>query len=53
MSELQEINWSELVHFNDKQLEAEELLEPYKYILYGGAMGGGKSYWLRWMNPSR
>ena len=21
----------------------------HKYTLYGGAMGGGKSYWLRWM----
>ena len=41
--------WSELVHFNDKQIEAELAVKDYKYILYGGAMGGGKSYWLRWM----
>lgn len=41
--------WSELVHFNEKQLEAEQLVKKFKYILYGGAMGGGKSYWLRWM----
>ena len=49
MAELRELNWSELVHFNDKQKEAEQLVKKYKYLLYGGAMGGGKSYWLRWM----
>lgn len=43
------IKWSELTHFNDKQKEAELAVDNYKYILYGGAMGGGKSYWLRWM----
>jgi phage terminase large subunit len=43
------IAWSELTHFNDKQKEAEKAVKGYKYILYGGAMGGGKSYWLRWM----
>lgn len=31
-----------------KQKQAFEALKKYKYILYGGAMGGGKSYWLRW-----
>lgn len=41
--------FSELVHFNDKQLEATSLTHNYKYVLYGGAMGGGKSYWLRWI----
>ncbi len=49
MAAPQEINFSELVHFNDKQKEAERALKLYKYILYGGAMGGGKSYWLRWI----
>ena len=44
-----ELNWSDLVHFNDKQIEAELTVKNNKYILYGGAMGGGKSYWLRWM----
>lgn len=42
-------NWSDLVHFNDKQIEAELAVKNYKYVLYGGAMGGGKSYWIRWM----
>ncbi len=44
----EEIKWSELVHFNDKQKEATRALNDFKYILYGGAVGGGKSYWLRW-----
>ncbi len=45
-----ELKWSNLVHFNNKQLEAEAAVWEYKYLLYGGAMGGGKSYWLRWMD---
>mgnify|MGYP001607028243 CR=1 FL=1 len=49
MNKPRELAWSSLVHFNDKQLEAQQAVENYKYILYGGAMGGGKSYWLRWM----
>jgi len=43
------INFSELVHFNSKQKQAEIAVKDYKYVLYGGAMGGGKSYWLRWI----
>lgn len=35
-------------HFTPKQQEALALARKYKYVLYGGAMGGGKSYWLRW-----
>jgi len=37
-----------LCGFTDKQKEASRLVKNYKYILYGGAMGGGKSYFLRW-----
>ena len=44
-----QLNWSELVHFNDKQLQAEQAVSDFKYVLYGGAVGGGKSYWIRWM----
>ena len=40
--------FSEVVHFTDRQLEATEAADNYDYILYGGAVGGGKSYWLRW-----
>lgn len=32
-----------------KQLEAAEAVKNKTYILYGGAAGGGKSYFLRWM----
>ncbi len=37
-----------LCHFTDKQKEASRAVRRYKYLLYGGAMGGGKSYFLRW-----
>lgn len=37
-----------LCDFTDKQKEASRLVKRYKYVLYGGAMGGGKSYFLRW-----
>lgn len=47
--ETREVAWSELTHFNDKQKEAEQSVENFKYTLYGGAMGGGKSYFLRWI----
>jgi phage terminase large subunit len=46
---METIKFSELTHFSDKQNEAKLALESFKYILYGGAMGGGKSYWLRWI----
>lgn len=39
---------SELIHPSDKQRIAFEKLKKYKFLLYGGAMYGGKSYFLRW-----
>lgn len=48
MSNTEEFKISELMNFHPKQQEAHEKVKDYKYILYGGAMGGGKSYWLRW-----
>jgi hypothetical protein len=45
---LEEVKFSDLVKWTDKQNLANDLVSKYKYILYGGAMGGGKSYWLRW-----
>lgn len=40
--------WSDLVKFNDKQQVATVTADTHRYTLYGGAAGGGKSYWLRW-----
>lgn len=37
-----------LCHFTEKQNEAWATVRTHKFVLYGGAMGGGKSYWLRW-----
>lgn len=42
------LNWDELVGFTEKQLEAYKAIHKYKFLLYGGARGGGKSRWGRW-----
>lgn len=42
------VRFSELAGFFSRQLEALDLLKSKKYILYGGAAGGGKSRFLRW-----
>lgn len=42
------MKFSELCKFTDKQWEATATADEKKYMLYGGARGGGKSYWLRW-----
>ncbi len=34
--------------FTPKQKDAYVAMGQYKYVLYGGARGGGKSRWLRW-----
>ena len=40
----------DLAGFTERQMEAIKLLKSgtVKYMLYGGALGGGKSYFLRW-----
>jgi hypothetical protein len=45
----EEINFTELAHFLPKQLEAAKASRRFKFVLYGGSLGSGKSYWLRWM----
>lgn len=44
----QVLDLSTLVHFNDKQKLATKMADKHRFTLYGGAAGGGKSYWLRW-----
>ena len=42
------IDWKELTAFTSRQQEAAESMYTHRYILYGGARGGGKSRFLRW-----
>lgn len=44
-----EIDFSKLANFQDRQIEAKNALKKAKYLLYGGAASGGKSYYLRWI----
>jgi phage terminase large subunit len=46
--EYEKVSFKELANFTPKQAEAFKLMRQLKYLLYGGAMGGGKSRWLRW-----
>jgi hypothetical protein len=39
--------WKKWANFQDRQEEAERAIESHDYVLYGGAAGGGKSYFLR------
>ena len=42
------VRFSELANFTPKQKEAFRSMKAFKFLLYGGAMGGGKSRFLRW-----
>jgi phage terminase large subunit len=42
------LNWDELMGFTSKQQQALDAIYAQRFILYGGARGGGKSYFLRW-----
>ena len=53
IQKLTEIKFTQLANFFEKQKIAASLVKDYKYILYGGAAGGGKSRWLRWMAVAR
>jgi len=45
----------DLAKFTPRQMEAVKLLDSgiIKFLLYGGALGGGKSYLLRWYGIRR
>lgn len=43
------IKFSELSNFFPKQKEAQEASKRFKFVLFGGSVGSGKSWWLRWM----
>lgn len=42
------IKFSELSGFFPKQKEALEVTKRFKFTLFGGSVGSGKSRWLRW-----
>lgn len=44
----QELNFSELTKFFEKQKVALDATKKWKYVLFGGSVGSGKSYWIRW-----
>ncbi len=44
----EKIKFSELSNFFEKQKEALEASKRFKFCLYGGSVGSGKSRWLRW-----
>lgn len=44
----EEITFTELAKFFPKQLEALSASRRFKYVLFGGSVGSGKSYWIRW-----
>lgn len=44
----EKVKFSELTKFFPKQIEALEASKRFKYVLFGGSVGSGKSYWIRW-----
>jgi len=49
----QQIKFSDLSTFTDKQWEATHTATEHRYTLYGGSRGPGKSHWLRWYDVYR
>lgn len=44
----EKVKFSDLTKFFPKQQEALEASKRFKFVLFGGSVGSGKSYWLRW-----
>src|SRR3990167_4566196 len=44
----EEVSFTALANFFPKQLEALKASRRFKYVLFGGSVGSGKSYWIRW-----
>lgn len=49
-NEPQTIDFSKLSGFFPKQIEALQAAKRFKFTLFGGSVGSGKSRWLRWMS---
>ena len=45
----EQVKFSELSGFFPKQNEAKEASKRFKFTLFGGSVGSGKSRWIRWM----
>lgn len=45
----EQVKFSELSGFFPKQIEAQHASKKFKFTLFGGSLGSGKSRWLRWM----
>lgn len=42
------VKFSELSNFFPKQMEALNASKRFKFVLFGGSVGSGKSRWIRW-----
>jgi hypothetical protein len=42
------MRFSQICQFTEKQWQATEAADKYRYMLFGGSRGPGKSYWLRY-----
>lgn len=48
MNEAETVKFTDLAKFFPKQKEALDASKRFKFVLFGGSVGSGKSYWLRW-----
>lgn len=45
----EKVKFTELANFFPKQIEAMNASKRFKFTLFGGSVGSGKSRWIRWM----